>query len=130
MNTTPPHLPSIDETARRQFEAAWRDGRPEALDAFLPPPSDPRHLATLEELIHIELEFAWKARGPQLTTVTDQPTGHTPIRRAPVVEDYLARFPQLNDPAILARLVRQEYLVRCRYGDQPSTGEYRGRFPD
>ena len=45
------------------------------------------------------------------------------------VEDYFSRFPQLNQPAIVQRLIRQEYYVRHRWGDQPSTEEYRSRFP-
>ena len=60
-------IPSpIDESARRQYEAAWRDGRPVSLDSFLPNPNDPRFLATLEELVCIEMEFVWKAGSADL----------------------------------------------------------------
>ena len=52
-------LDSIDETRRKAFESAWREGRPEPIERFLPPEDDARHLATLEELVHIELEFTW-----------------------------------------------------------------------
>ena len=41
---------SIDETARRQFEAAWIEGKPRAIEEFLPPADHPKYLATLEEL--------------------------------------------------------------------------------
>ena len=52
--------PTVDENARRRFEAAWRAGKPQSVEQFLPPPEQPHYLATLEELIHIDLEFAWK----------------------------------------------------------------------
>src|SRR5207244_10399640 len=71
-------LPSIDEGARRRFEAACRAGRPEPIAQFLPPPDHPLYRPTLEELVFIDLEFAWKA-GP-----------NGPPRR---VEDYVAQFP-------------------------------------
>ena len=48
---------TIDEDARRRFEAAWREGSPGPIDPFLPPDSDPRYPATLEELILIDLEI-------------------------------------------------------------------------
>src|SRR3712207_363535 len=39
--------PSIDEGARKRFEAAWRAGRPEPVERFLPPEEVPHFLATL-----------------------------------------------------------------------------------
>ena len=92
---------SVDETARRQFEAAWRAGAPVAIEAQLPPPDDARFLPTLEELVHIELELGWKA-GRQLR-----------------VEEYLTRFPALNEQPVVARLLEQEYHVRHKFGDRP-----------
>ena len=46
--------PSLDETARKQFEAARRAGRPEPLEQFLPPDDHPHYLGTLEELVHTD----------------------------------------------------------------------------
>src|SRR5437763_528677 len=44
-------LPSlVDEEVRRHFERAWREGRPEPIEQFLPPEQHPHYLATLEEL--------------------------------------------------------------------------------
>lgn len=114
---TPSLPPSIDESARRRFEEAWRAGHPGSIDGFLPPVDDPCRLATLEELILIELEFAWKAFG-------ERPTGPFPR-----VEDYLARFPELSQPNIL-RLAQQECRVRRRNGDSPPAAEYAARFPE
>ncbi len=113
----------IDESARRRFESAWVAGRPEPIEPFLPPEGHPSYLPTLEELVQLELEFAWKARGPSA------PDAPTLPRTSPRVEEYLVRFPRLNNPATLLRLVEQEYRVRHRYGDPRPVEEYRRRFP-
>lgn len=115
---------SLDENARRRFEAAWRQGQPEPIEHFLPPEDHPAYLATLEELVHIDLEFSWKA-GQTLADGSAQ----TDIRPA-LVEAYLTRFPSLGRPAYVRRLLEQEYLVRHRFGDRPSPAEYLNRFPD
>src|SRR5947209_8789307 len=115
---------ALDENARRRFEAAWQEGRPELIENHLPPENDPAYLATLEELVHIELEFAWKYQG---STVTPAENGAgTP----PCVEGYLKRFPPLNQPTIVQRLAQQEFEVRRRYGDNPSSDEFHKRFAD
>jgi serine/threonine protein kinase/tetratricopeptide (TPR) repeat protein len=114
----------IDEDARRRFEAAWRAGRPEPIEALLPPPESPKHLPTLEELVLIELEFAWKA-APRPAVGAMVPVGTRP----PLVEEYLERFPSLDHPEVVRRLLEQEHEVRARCGDAPSAGEYRARFP-
>jgi serine/threonine protein kinase len=109
-------LQSIDEAARRRFEQAWGDGQPAPLEQFLPPADDPRYPATLQELALVDLELAWKAW---------ERTGVSP---APV-EDYLRRFPVLNQPQIVQALLDQEYLMRHAYGDRPKPDEYKARFP-
>src|SRR5262249_20616618 len=93
--------PTIDEQARQRFEKAWRDGPPPVLEQFLPKPDDSRYLATLEELIQIEMEFTWKshpAGNADASTLQWQPL---------LVEEYVKRFPALNQPAILRRLLEQ-----------------------
>jgi serine/threonine protein kinase len=117
-------LATVDENARRRFEAAWRKGRPEPIEQFLPAENHPNYLATLQELVQIELEMLWRS---QQQTVA-QPSGGE--AGSAHVEAYLARFPCLNQPAIVLRLLEQEYRVRCLYGDLPSPREYRLRFPD
>src|SRR5437763_613131 len=107
---------TIDEAPCRRFEAAWRQGQPQPLDAFLPSPGDPNFLLTLEELIAMELEWAWKRWQGQ---------GARPAK----VEDYCKRCPQLPAPS-LVRLLQQEYLVRRQAGDAPSFAEFGERFPD
>jgi serine/threonine-protein kinase len=114
---------SVDENARRQFEDAWRQGRPQPIEHFLPPRDNSSYLATLEELVHIELEFQWKSRRALSTCANASD-------RTPCVEDYLARFVELRDRSIVVRLLQQEYRVRHRYGDRPSVREYCTRFPE
>ena len=107
-------MAAIDEDARRRFESAWIAHQPMAIQECLPAADSPAWLATLEELVLIELEFAWK-----LNRAT-----------APIVEDYLSRFPQLRDPDVLLRLIEQEYSVRQAHGDRPAREQYRKRFPE
>ena len=104
---------TIDEDARRRFEAAWAQGAAVPIEACLPPPDDPRWLATLEELVLIEMDRRWKlerASGPR-------------------VEDFLSRFPRLNQLEIIARLAREEYEIRQAHGDRPALAGFRERFP-
>jgi len=111
----------IDEAARRKFEAAWRGGQPPVIEEYLPAPDNPTFAATLEELVLIDLEFAWKVhrrRGSEGTTTA-----------APRVEAYLARFPHLEQPSVLLRLLRHEYQLRLDHGDTPVADEYQQRFP-
>lgn len=63
---------SVDERARRDFEASWRSGRPQPIERFLPLPSDAAYVPTLLELAMIELELAWKASSETATLRDDQ----------------------------------------------------------
>jgi len=119
---------TIDESLRRQFEAAWLAGKPLAIEECLPRAEDPRFLATLEELVHIDLEFAWRA-GTE-AGAREAAEGEATVPLPPGVESYLARFPQLNQPGIVLRLLQQEALVRRRCGDRVVAEEYRRRFPE
>jgi eukaryotic-like serine/threonine-protein kinase len=116
-----PH--SVDEDARKRFEAAWIACRPEPIAKFLPPPNTPQYLATLVELIHIELEFAWKRW-------KSSEKGASPDCQPLLVEAYLERFPDLESPTILRDLVEVEWLLRQQHGDRPSSAEYQARFPN
>ena len=118
---------SIDEDLRRRFERAWIEGEPLAIEDCLPPRDGASWLPTLEELVHIEVEFAWKAwadhrRGGSQTAASVAPA------RPPRIEQYLARFPELHQPAIVARLIEQEFFVRAEAGERPDREEYRRRF--
>ena len=121
MDTAPTFSATIDENARRRFEAAWRERRPEPIERFLPPADHIHFLPTLEELVSMEMELRWKAK---------RASGNGDASSVPVLtESYLQHFPQLDQPAIVLRLLRQEYRVRSLYGDAPTIAEYRDRFP-
>ena len=106
----------IDEQARRRFEDAWVRGCPEPIEKFLPEETAPAHLSTLEELVLIEMEFAWKA-----WSKTDSNSGG---RQPTRVMEYRERFPALDSPETLHRLLTEELGVRQRFGDNPSSNEY------
>jgi tetratricopeptide (TPR) repeat protein/predicted Ser/Thr protein kinase len=117
----------IDEPFRRRFEAAWLAGEPLSIEDCLPPRDVPAWLPTLEELVQIELEFAWKAWARHRRSTSSDLT-IAPPPRPPRVEQYLVRFPQLDQPAIVARLAEQEFAVRTRAGERPERAEYWQRF--
>src|SRR5262249_47790406 len=99
----------IDENARRNFEKAWVEGRRELIERFLPPQEDPAFLDTLIELIHIELEFAWKAWG-------QSESRNSPSAIAPTsVDEFLARFPQIQQPEVVQGLREEEKRLRKLY---------------
>src|SRR4051812_42458946 len=96
-------LDTLDEDARRRFEAAWRAGKPEPIERFLPAADHRYHESTLVELVLIELEFLWRERGQAGQDAT--------IQQPPRIEHYLERFPQLTQPATLVKLLRHEFRV-------------------
>src|SRR5437867_1272865 len=120
MDTYSNNPTTIDEAARRNFEAAWQKGQPRPIEEFLPAAGSPNFLATLEELIAIDMEMGWrKAKEGNAASA------------APWLENYVARFPLLKQNLpLFVRLVRQEYRVRHRFGDGPDATEYLARFPE
>jgi tetratricopeptide (TPR) repeat protein len=110
----------IDEACRRRFEQARRNDSSALIDDYLPPTDSANFAATLEELVLIDLEFAWKSR-----------EGASAEKKAagPKVEDYLLRFPRLNERDVVLRLLRSEYELRSAGGATPPLEEYRLRFP-
>lgn len=117
----------VDEEARRRFEAGFYKGKRVAIESCLPPPEHPGYLATLEELVHVEIELLWKT--PQVTFKLHK-VDATTVDGAVPVEAYLKRFPVLNRPDIIKRLLAQEWRVRQECGSAPALAEYRQRFPD
>jgi serine/threonine protein kinase len=99
MNGTTPPEASLDLDACRNFQSAWWQGGPQALERFLPPEDRPNYLATLEELVYLDMELRWQA-----------------FTRVPPAEEYLARFPCLDRPEVRGRLRRQEDNLRHQYG--------------
>jgi serine/threonine protein kinase len=133
----PPALPPGGERVLSRYEAAWRNGVPQSLDAFLPPAgaagSDAAARRTLlEELIKIDLENRWRRASAASGVPPEQ------IRTAsaeswpdqPLLEHYLARFPELGPASQLSvELIAEEYWVRHCWGDRPPAAAYLARFP-
>lgn len=115
-------LASIDEVARRQYEQAWRAGRPDSLNRFLPAPDSPQYLPTLEELVHIEIEMTWKA-----WKAGSEQNGRRALPDS--VEVYLERFPQLKRDDIIQGLIEEECRARKLAGHYPQEDDYGRRFP-
>ena len=125
-----PPLPSesINEDLRKEFEQRWLRGKPGEIEDYLPSADDPCYLGTLEELVHIEIELAWKQR---IHNVQDGVGGSDQTTGQPFpIESYLGRFTNLDNPEILARLLKQECLVRKQVGMPLSQEMCRARFPD
>lgn len=125
------------------FEDAWQGGIPPALDAFLLPlsagngPADRQQL--LEELVKVDLEYRWKRAGQVANLPHDKERGAglqpaadlnaTAFPDRPLLEDYVARYPELGPMQRLsAELIGEEYWVRHCWGDRPSPNEYLTRF--
>ena len=123
-------LELVDEACCEQFEAAWLNGEKQSIATCLPARHSDRYLPTLEELVCIQMELQWKvlARSRELHTLTG--TGTTLIMRPSLVEDYTAEFPPLGQAELCQRLIRQEYLIRNRLGEDVTAEEYHSRFPD
>jgi hypothetical protein len=109
----------------------------------------------LNELIKIDLEYRWRAGATDQTVrsgiafrnptaaAAEQPEHRergTPGARsvpqsglpdaAPLLEDYVREFPELgNWNALPLDLIGEEYRVRRKWGDVPTTDDYRRRFP-
>ncbi|MCA9054684.1 MAG: protein kinase [Planctomycetaceae bacterium] len=109
------HDAPVNETCRREFEAALFDGEQPDLQMYLPATDHPEYLGTLVELVLIEIEFRWdKAFATQ-----DSLTG-------PLLPEYVARFPALRD-ADVEVLATEEELIRGRGQERRVQAE---RTPD
>ncbi|MBL8797795.1 MAG: protein kinase, partial [Planctomycetia bacterium] len=105
------------ETLLERFEDAWHAGAPPSLEAFLAPlGSDPARAELLAELIQIDLDYRWRR------------IVKTPEAAPFILEDYLARFPELS-VRDFAPLLAWEYRARHRWGDRPAHDDYARRFP-
>ena len=114
----------VEKAVLERFETAWTEGHPEPIEPLLPEPSHPSYLATLEALISIELECGWRSWAASAAPGAETVAGPPPL------EVYLQRFPPLNRPEIVLRLVEHECRVRKQIGQTVTLSEYRRRFPD
>jgi serine/threonine-protein kinase len=110
--------------ALERFDLAWRSGSPPRIDEFLPPATEDASSASsrkdvLEELVKIDLEYRWQSGRAG--------SGRPGAR--PLLEDYVAQFPELGPIECLPlALIGEEYRVRRRFGDRPDVAEFRTRF--
>jgi tetratricopeptide (TPR) repeat protein/tRNA A-37 threonylcarbamoyl transferase component Bud32 len=123
------HGETVDQALRQRFESAWLRGQPEPIEQFLPAEEDADYLTTLEELVCVELQLAWRCWAKAAQQSASTPQDET-VARPPSVEAYLARFPRLNQPEIVLRLLQQERSARSQCGEDLSIEEYRRRFPE
>jgi hypothetical protein len=97
--------------AVRRFEDAWRQAPRPGIDDYLPA-GGPLRSRVLIELVHIDLELRLKAG------------------ESARVEEYLARYPELNgDRAVTLDLIAAEYGLRRRREPGLAVHEYLQRFP-
>src|SRR3954464_8025676 len=99
------------EDVIRGFEDAWKGrARPEIL-AYLPTGAGRTRLLT--ELVHVDLEYRLRAGEPGL------------------VEEYLARYPELTDDrALVLELISAEHEFRRRREPGLALSEFLRRFPE
>lgn len=95
-----------------RFEGDAADSFPRDLDPYLPPPSDPIRIVVLQELLRTDLEMQWR-RGP-----------------GKQIEDYLKKYPELDDPEFQCSLLMDEFRLRVQYGSEPTSQECKRRFPE
>jgi predicted ATPase len=98
------------KSAVTHFEDSWRSGRKPVIEMFLSGDGGLRRHMVLE-LVHVDLELRLKNGEPAR------------------VEEYLARFPELNGDRNVLGLVAAEYELRLRYEPDLAFGEYLDRFP-
>ncbi|MGE3807847.1 MAG: WD40 repeat domain-containing serine/threonine protein kinase [Gemmataceae bacterium] len=118
--------PSKVEEALDEFERCWRRGVEPDIDKYWRPACAAGQLADaaqrlrfLQELVLMDLEYRWQRSNADGAAK----------RLGPRLEDYVARYPELGQPAPSLELIGWEYRARQRWGDRPGHSEYLERFP-
>ena len=116
----------VNDAACNQLEKSWFANEPVEIEVCLAELPDEEMAGTSEELICIEMEFLWKQWSrATATSLKSNEESVTPT----FVEQYLQRFPQLDNPQHLERLVSEEISCRLQVDDRVNPAEYRQRFP-
>ncbi|QDT12762.1 protein kinase domain-containing protein [Stieleria marina] len=111
----------IDEDAIERFEREWSAGSEPSIDDYVPSRTNSRFAGTLEKLIAIDLENRWKRPQSDANQATlIQPSG---------VESYASHLGELDDQGAIHRLAKHEFIVRRKFGDQPTVESMVARFP-
>lgn len=113
----------------KSFERAWDVSPPASIDAHLEGAAGSRRLTLLQELVCIDMEFRWRNQSTSATQAT-QTLGSDSTIPAFLVDEYLARFPELGSSEnVDPLLVEEEFRVRTQWGDRPDVAEFLMRFP-
>lgn len=123
-----------------EFDALWRQSKQipslgRFLDTIALP--DEQRLAALLELIAIDMEYRWRAADsttPSFQAETSQlangdDTASELLGSQPLIEDYAKHLPEaVGREAVPIELIAEEFRIRHRWGDCPTTSEYAQRF--
>lgn len=120
-----------------QFEHQWISGQEPDLPTYVDNFSGKERAFVLRELVILDLAYRWQsaATDSQVESVAQQlPNDGTSCGRSlptrPLVEDYLACFPELGSSSeVPLELIQEELRVRIAFGDRPSAQSYYDRFP-
>ncbi len=114
----------VDALCQR-FERDWMDGSDPEIRDFLSGSPPKLRRALLLELLQIDLERRWQA------SASGSKTSSAGIAHDPLLEDYVAAFPELGAVDQLPiEAVMTEFRVRWSWGDRPGLEHYVSRFGD
>ncbi|MEO1994476.1 MAG: serine/threonine-protein kinase, partial [Planctomycetaceae bacterium] len=122
----------VNEAACNRLEKSRFDGDPLSIETCLEHVPEPERADTTEELVCIEMEFLWKqsVSASQGEDTSDADSSDTESSAPTSLEDYLKRFPQLDTPQRMERLVSEEIACRLQIHAAIDPDNYRQRFPD
>jgi len=112
----------VNEAACNALEKSWFDGAPVSIESCLESVSEQERRDTTEELVCIEMEFLWKKSAHDAAD-------HGQPKSPASIEDHLQRFPELDCPEVIERLVLEEVGCRLRVNAPVDPRDYRQRFP-
>ena len=119
------------------FDRRWHEGDTPSINEFLTEPEtrcdDAQRTRLTIELVMIDLEYRWRRHASNglnaSSFVIDQPGSDQQLPDRPELEDYVRCYPSLGPLQELPiRLIVEEYLVRCKWGDRPTVEDYQRRF--
>ena len=110
------------------FESAWQQGKPQRIDDVLDGVAGPKRRELLIELILLDMEYRWQQPIDGMTAM-EEAGGANNVARRPLLDDYVAKYPQLGPVEQLPlTAILHEYRVRKLAGDGRPHSEYLERF--
>jgi serine/threonine protein kinase len=112
----------------RRFEEAWDQSLFPQMSEFLPERSQVSRRSwqrTLIDLAKADMERRWNLDN---TVRYQRPDNDVGLR--PLVEDYVKRFPELEEPHNLNELVVHEFSTRLRTREECLFSSWEARFPE